>query len=64
MSKGQVLGLAVLAIGAGFAFGFLYGGAVRDATPGATDASFADGALTVKVRVSDALRQGISSLLG
>jgi len=64
MNPGRAAGALLLAIGAGFLVGFVWGRDTRGALPSATDASFADGVLTVKVRARDALAQGLQGLLG
>ena len=56
--------LALLALGAGFIAGFFWGGATRDALPGATETTFRDGVLTVRVDTLKALREGLGRFLG
>lgn len=55
---------AALAVAAGFLVGFLWGRGTRDAMPGATSTTFSGGVLTVKVDTSQALSNGLGSLLG
>lgn len=57
------LGVA-LAVGVGFLVGFVWGRDTREALPGATDASFDAGVLTVKVNARGALTEGLRSFLG
>ena len=58
----KLAGALALALGVGFLVGFAWGRDTRGALPSATDASFADGVLTVRVRARDALAQGLSSI--
>lgn len=62
MDRAKVGAAALIAIGVGFIVGFAWGQGTRDATPGATDASFGDGVLTVRIGVTQALRQGLDNL--
>lgn len=56
--------LALLGLAAGFLVGFLWGSGTRGELSGATQTSYGDGVLTVRVNAGQALRGGLTSILG
>jgi hypothetical protein len=56
--------LAMLGLGVGLLAGFIWGGRTRDALPGATQTSFKQGVLTMRVDAGQALTNGLASFLG
>ncbi|HEX5129604.1 MAG TPA: hypothetical protein VFV90_07655 [Usitatibacter sp.] len=63
MDRAKIGAAALIALGVGFIVGFAWGQGTRDATGGATTADFSGGVLTVRVAVTQALRQGLENLL-
>lgn len=59
----KLAGAALVALGVGFLVGFIWGRDTREALPGATDASFEGGVLTVRVNAGRAAREGLRNLL-
>ena len=55
--------IALAAIAAGFAAGFLWGARTREALPGATDWRFADGKLLITVDAKRAADEGLAAML-
>lgn len=60
MTRGAAF--VAIAIAGGFLVGFLWGRGTRDAMSSATQTSYADGVLTVKLDTRQALTQGLAGL--
>lgn len=63
MDRTKVAAAALIAVGVGFIVGFAWGQGTREATPGSTDVAVDGSVVTVRLRLGDALRQGLDNLL-
>lgn len=63
MTGAKVGAAALIAVGVGFIVGFAWGQGTREATAGATTTSYADGVMTIRIGITQALRQGLENLL-